>query len=157
MTRAARAIKIACDNRKQISYRVNRPLEKIYELFVGTNETVRNIRVSVQRCSTVPEIEKASRNFEGFKFLGLSRLRVRFYIDFQDLSGKSQLFRYIHKTSLFGSKVLETCRLDYFFMLLLFLVLIRFILIIFVYKRSCDHERESLMDTFIMAHINANN
>ena len=26
MTRAARAIKIACDNRKQISYRVNRPL-----------------------------------------------------------------------------------------------------------------------------------
>ena len=25
MTRAVRAIKIACDNRKQISYRVNRP------------------------------------------------------------------------------------------------------------------------------------
>ena len=29
MTRAARAIKIACDNRKQKSYRVNRPLEII--------------------------------------------------------------------------------------------------------------------------------
>ena len=28
MTRAARAIKIACDNRKQKSYRVNRPLIK---------------------------------------------------------------------------------------------------------------------------------
>ena len=27
MTRAARAIKIACDNRKQRSYRVNRPLD----------------------------------------------------------------------------------------------------------------------------------
>ena len=26
MTRAARAIKIACDNRKQKSYRVNRPI-----------------------------------------------------------------------------------------------------------------------------------
>ena len=29
MTRAARAIKIACDNRKQKSYRVNRPLERL--------------------------------------------------------------------------------------------------------------------------------
>ena len=28
MTRAARAIKIACDNRRQESYRVNRPLER---------------------------------------------------------------------------------------------------------------------------------
>ena len=28
MTRAARAIKIACDNRKQKSYRVNRPLQR---------------------------------------------------------------------------------------------------------------------------------
>ena len=30
MTRAARAINIACDNRKQKSYRVNRPLRPIY-------------------------------------------------------------------------------------------------------------------------------
>ena len=29
MTRAARATKIACDNRKQKSYRVNRPLEDL--------------------------------------------------------------------------------------------------------------------------------
>ena len=29
MTRAARAIKIACDNRKQKSYRVNRPLKHV--------------------------------------------------------------------------------------------------------------------------------
>ena len=33
MTRVARAIKIACDNRKQKSYRVNRPLQNFYCTF----------------------------------------------------------------------------------------------------------------------------
>ena len=32
MTRAARALKIACDNRKQKSYPVNRPLESYYQI-----------------------------------------------------------------------------------------------------------------------------
>ena len=39
MTRAARATKIACDNRKQKSYRVNRPLAKlqVFAVNVCTN------------------------------------------------------------------------------------------------------------------------
>ena len=38
MTRAARALKIACDNRKQKSYRVNRPLRS-FLLVLATNST----------------------------------------------------------------------------------------------------------------------
>ena len=42
MTRAARAIKIVCDNRKQKSYCVNRPLDKSIQLDILDNPTLFN-------------------------------------------------------------------------------------------------------------------
>ena len=38
LTRAARAIKIACDNRRQESYRVNRPLQRNSELWTPNHD-----------------------------------------------------------------------------------------------------------------------
>ena len=42
MTRAARAIKIACDNRKQKSYRVNRPLHTEFESLSASKKQTSN-------------------------------------------------------------------------------------------------------------------
>ena len=54
MTRAARALKIACDNRKQKSYRVNQPLHVVFSL-TGTDRAsdmklLRLVRMRLRPC-----------------------------------------------------------------------------------------------------------
>ena len=69
MTRAARAIKIACDNRKQKSYSVNRPLRVCYKT-IGFNEQDNDLHVRFTFWFiSLPFSAKQQREMTKFKVL----------------------------------------------------------------------------------------